>query len=250
MQYFDIFLIWQGWVYLIILSALEVILGIDNIIFISIVTDHLPLAKKRTARNTGLLLALVIRLVLLGAVAWLMSLTTPIPILNKLGISFSCQSIILLIGGLFLIYKSTIEMHKNVKGAEDSKNKIKTKMSAIILQIVVIDVIFSFDSIISAVGMTNGMQADTGHNPISIIYISVVISMTVMMIFAGKISKFISDYPTIKMIALSFLVTVGVLLVGEAFGAHIPKGYVYFGLVFSLIVELMNIKMRKNSALK
>ena len=113
-----------------------------------------------------------------------------------------------------------------------------------------IDVIFSFDSIISAVGMTNGMQADTGNNPISIIYISVLISMTIMMIFAGKISKFISDYPTIKMIALSFLATVGVLLVGEAFGAHIPKGYVYFGLVFSLTVELMNIKMRKNSTLK
>ena len=247
MQYFDIFLTWQGWVYLFILSVLEVILGIDNIIFISIVTDQLPLAKKRTARNTGLLLALVIRLVLLGAVAWLMSLTT---VYQKWGLSFSYQSIILLVGGLFLIYKSTVEMHKNVKGAEDVKHKVKSKMYAIILQIVVIDVIFSFDSIISAVGMTNGIKADTGHNPISIIYISVLISMTIMMIFAGKISKFISDYPTIKMIALSFLATVGVLLVGEAFGAHIPKGYIYFGLVFSLIVELMNIKMRKNSTLK
>lgn len=247
MQYFDIFLTWQGWVYLIILSVLEVILGIDNIIFISIVTDQLPLAKKRTARNTGLLLALVIRLVLLGAVAWLMSLTT---VYQKWGISFSYQSIILLVGGLFLIYKSTVEMHKNVKGTEDVKQKVKSKLYAVILQIVMIDVIFSFDSIISAVGMTNGIKADTGHNPLSIIYISVLISMTIMMIFAGKISKFISDYPTIKMIALSFLTTVGVLLVAEAFGAHIPKGYVYFGLVFSLIVELMNIKMRKNSTLK
>ena len=248
MQFFDIFLTWQVWVYLIILSVLEVILGIDNIIFISIVTDQLPLAKKRTARNTGLLLALVIRLVLLGAVAWLMSLTTELFKIWEL--SFSYQNIILLIGGLFLIYKSTIEMHKNVKGAEDVKHKVKSKLYAVILQIVLIDVIFSFDSIISAVGMTNGMQADTGHNPISIIYISVLISMTIMMIFAGKISKFISDYPTIKMIALSFLATVGVLLVGEAFGAHIPKGYVYFGLVFSLTVELMNIKMRKNSTIK
>ena len=168
MQYFDIFLTWQGWVYLIILSVLEVILGIDNIIFISIVTDQLPLAKKRTARNTGLLLALVIRLILLGAVAWLMSLTT---VYQKWGLSFSYQSIILLVGGLFLIYKSTVEMHKNVKGAEDVKHKVKSKMYAIILQIVVIDVIFSFDSIISAVGMTNGIKADTGHNPISIIYI-------------------------------------------------------------------------------
>lgn len=232
---------------MIILSVLEVILGIDNIIFISIVTDQLPLAKKRTARNTGLLLALVIRLVLLAAVAWLMSLTT---VYHKWGLNFSCQSIILLIGGLFLIYKSTIEMHKNVKGAEDVQHKVKSKLYAVILQIVLIDVLFSFDSIISAVGMTNGIQVDTGHNPLSIIYISVLISMAIMMIFAGKISKFISDYPTIKMIALSFLATVGVLLVGEAFGAHIPKGYVYFGLVFSLIVELMNIKMRKNSTLK
>ena len=244
MHYFDIFLIWQGWVYLLILSALEIVLGIDNIIFISIVTDQLPSVKKRKARNIGLFLALLIRLILLGAVAWIMSLTTPL--FNILGQDFSCQSIILLIGGLFLIYKSTSEMHKNVKGEEEVENKIKTKMSAVILQIVIVDVIFSFDSIISAVGMTNGMQADTGHNPLSIIYISVLISMAIMMIFAGKISKFISDYPTIKMIALSFLVTVGVLLVGEAFGAHIPKGYVYFSLVFSLIVELMNIKMRKN----
>ena len=149
MQYFDIFLTWQGWVYLIILSVLEVILGIDNIIFISIVTDQLPLAKKRTARNTGLLLALVIRLVLLGAVAWLMSLTTEL--FNIWGLSFSYQNIILLIGGLFLIYKSTIEMHKNVKGAEDVKHKVKSKLYAVILQIVLIDVIFSFDSIISAV---------------------------------------------------------------------------------------------------
>lgn len=244
MHYFDIFLIWQGWVYLLILSALEIVLGIDNIIFISIVTDQLPSVKKRKARNTGLFLALLIRLILLGAVAWIMSLTTPL--FNILGQNFSYQSLILLIGGLFLIYKSTSEMHKNVKGEEEVENKIKTKISAVILQIVIVDVIFSFDSIISAVGMTNGMQADTGHNPLSIIYISVLISMAIMIVFAGKISKFISDYPTIKMIALSFLVTVGVLLVGEAFGAHIPKGYVYFSLAFSLIVELMNIKMRKN----
>ena len=195
MHFFDIFFIWQGWVYLLILTVLEVVLGIDNIIFISIITDVLPVNKKRKARNIGLGLALVIRLILLAAVVWLMQLTKPL--FPQFDQHFSVQSIILLIGGLFLIYKG-----------------------------------------------------DTGKNPISIIYISVIISMVIMMAFAGKISNFISENPTIKMIALSFLVTVGVLLVGEAFGAHIPKGYVYFGLVFSLIVELMNIKMRKNSAVK
>jgi predicted tellurium resistance membrane protein TerC len=248
MEYFDIFLMWQGWVYLLILTVLEVVLGIDNIIFISIVTDVLPVNKKRKARNIGLGLALIIRLILLAAVVWLMQLTNTLFVLFDHNFSF--QSIILLVGGLFLIYKSSIEMHKSVKGIEENKESKRKNLSGIILQIVIIDVIFSFDSIISAVGMTNGLEGDTGKNPISIIYISVIISMVIMMAFAGKISNFISEHPTIKMIALSFLVTVGVLLVGEAFGAHIPKGYVYFGLVFSLIVELMNIKMRKNSAVK
>lgn len=247
MHYFDIFLLWQGWLYLLILTLLEVVLGIDNIIFISIVTDGLPLNKKRSTRNIGLGLALIIRLVLLAAVAWLMSLTKPIFSIFSIGFSF--QSIILLLGGLFLIYKSTIEMHRSVKGFKEDKKAKKTTISAIILQIIVIDVVFSFDSIISAVGMTNGLQTDTGKDPTTIIYISVIISMAIMMIFAGKISQFIADHPTIKMIALSFLVTVGVLLIGEAFGAHIPKGYVYFSLVFSLIVELMNIKMRKNKSI-
>lgn len=244
MHYFDIFLLWQGWLYLLILTLLEVVLGIDNIIFISIVTDELPLNKKRSTRNIGLGLALIIRLVLLAAVAWLMSLTNSL--FSIFNIDFSFQSIILLLGGLFLIYKSTVEMHRSVKGFKEDKKTKKTTISAIILQIIVIDVVFSFDSIISAVGMTNGLQTDTGKDPTTIIYISVIISMAIMMIFAGKISQFIADHPTIKMIALSFLVTVGVLLIGEAFGAHIPKGYVYFSLVFSLIVELMNIKMRKN----
>jgi predicted tellurium resistance membrane protein TerC len=248
MEYFDIFLMWQGWVYLLILTVLEVVLGIDNIIFISIVTDVLPVNKKRKARNIGLSLALIIRLILLAAVVWLMQLTNTLFVLFDHNFSF--QSIILLVGGLFLIYKSTIEMHKSVKGIEENKESKRKNLAGIILQIVIIDVIFSFDSIISAVGMTNGLEGDTGKNPIAIIYISVIISMVIMMAFAGKISNFISENPTIKMIALSFLVTVGVLLLAEGFGAHLPKGYVYFGLVFSLIVELMNIKMRKNSAVK
>jgi predicted tellurium resistance membrane protein TerC len=140
-------------------------------------------------------------------------------------------------------------MHKSVKGEEESSTNAKTKLSSIIMQIVIIDVIFSFDSIISAVGMTNGIQKEVGENPIAIIFLSVIISMIVMLIFAAKISKFISDNPTIKMIALSFLVTVGVLLIAEAFGQHIPKGYVYFALVYSLSVEMLNIKRRKNTGI-
>ena len=248
MQYFDIFLTWQGWLYLFILTMLEIVLGIDNIIFISIVTDNLPKIKKRKARNIGLSLALIIRLILLCGAAWIMKLTYPLfTIFDK---DISWQSIVLIVGGIFLIYKSTIEMHKSVKGEEKGQQKTKSSLKAIILQIVLIDIIFSFDSIISAVGMTNGIQAETHSNPLAIIFISVLISMIIMLIFSGAISAFISENPTIKMIALSFLVTVGILLIAEAFGTHIPKGYIYFGLIFSLIIELMNIKMRKNSALK
>jgi predicted tellurium resistance membrane protein TerC len=247
-EFFDIFLTWQGWLYLFILTMLEIVLGIDNIIFISIVTDNLPKIKKRKARNIGLSLALIIRLILLCGAAWIMKLTYPLfTIFNK---DISWQSIVLIVGGIFLIYKSTIEMHKSVKGVEEGQQKTKSSLKAIILQIVVIDIIFSFDSIISAVGMTNGIEAETHSNPLAIIFISVIFSMIIMLIFSGAISSFISENPTIKMIALSFLVTVGILLIAEAFDSKIPKGYVYFGLVFSLIVELMNIKMRKNSALK
>jgi predicted tellurium resistance membrane protein TerC len=248
MQYFDIFLTWQGWLYLFILTMLEIVLGIDNIIFISIVTDNLPKIKKRKARNIGLSLALIIRLILLLGAAWIIKLTDPLfTVFDK---DISWQSIVLIAGGIFLIYKSSIEMYKSVKGEEKGQQKTKSTLKAIILQIVLIDIIFSFDSIISAVGMTNGIQAETHSDPLAIIFISVLISMIIMLIFSGAISAFISENPTIKMIALSFLVTVGILLIAEVFGTHIPKGYIYFGLIFSLIIELMNIKMRKNSALK
>ncbi len=247
MEYLNILGHWEGWVYLLILSALEIVLGIDNIIFISIVTDKLNGKNKRIARNTGLTLALIIRLGLLAAVSWVMQLIDPL--FTVFGQAFTGQGLVLIAGGLFLIYKSTIEMHKSVKGEEEASTSGKTKLSAIIMQIVIIDVIFSFDSIISAVGMTNGIQKEVGENPIAIIFLSVIISMIVMLIFAAKISKFISDNPTIKMIALSFLVTVGVLLIAEAFGQHIPKGYVYFALVYSLSVEMLNIKRRKNTGI-
>lgn len=238
----------NGFLYLLILSLLEIVLGIDNIIFISIVTDKLPREKKRKARNIGLSLALIVRLFLLSIVTWVMGMTSSLfPDSSYEFIrQFSGQSIVLLGGGLFLIWKSTIEMHKSVKGVEEEHASKSTKLSAIIVQIVLIDIVFSFDSIITAVGMTNGIAKETGGNPIIIIYAAVIISMAVMLVFAKQISEFINDRPTIKMIALSFLITIGVILVAEAFGQDIPKGYIYFAMVFSLIVEFLNIRMRKN----
>jgi len=236
----------QGLFYLLVLSLLEIVLGIDNIIFISIVTEKLPSEKRKYARNIGLTLALVVRLVLLGFVSWIMGMTKPF--FEVMGHPFSGQSLVLLLGGLFLIYKSTIEMHNSVKGHEETEKPEKKALSAIILQIVFIDIVFSFDSIISAIGMTSGMQKDTGGDPLIIIYLAVIISMIVMLIFSKQISDFIQNNPTVKMIALGFLVTIGVLLVAEAFGQHIPKGYVYFALSYSLFVEFLNIRMRKNKS--
>lgn len=245
---FSALLSWDGVIYLIILSLLEIVLGIDNIIFISIVTDKLPKEEKRKARNIGLLLALVVRLVLLSVVAWIMGMTKPLFVIFGLGISG--QSLVLLLGGLFLIYKSTVEMHSSVKGHEEIHAPKKGGMRAVITQIVLIDIVFSFDSIISAIGMTNGMKAETGGDPLVIIYAAIIISMIVMLSFAKQISDFITERPTIKMIALSFLVTIGVILVAEAFHQKIPKGYIYFAMVFSLIVEFLNIRMRKNKGLE
>ena len=238
----------NGLIYLLILSLLEIVLGIDNIIFISIITDKLPSKQKRSARNTGLLLALVVRLFLLSVVAWIMGMTKPL--FEVFGIEIKGQSIVLLLGGLFLIYKSTIEMHNSVKGHEEVHAPKKGGLRAVIMQIVLVDIVFSLDSIITAIGMTNGIAKETGGNPLVIIYAAVIISMVVMLIFAKSISDFINNRPTIKMIALSFLVTIGVILVAEAFHQEVPKGYIYFAMVFSLIVEFLNIRMRKNKGIE
>lgn len=233
--------------YFVILSLLEIVLGIDNIIFISIVTDRLPLHEQRKARNLGLGLALGVRLILLAFVAWIMEMDKPlfpnteIPLLEE----FSVQSLVLLLGGLFLIYKSTIEMHQSISGEQEHDKSKAKSLKAIITQIVLIDIVFSFDSIITAIGMTNGI-GDGEHSPLVIIYAAVIVSMIVMMLFAKVISDFINARPTIKMIALGFLVTIGVILVAEAFGQEIPKGYVYFAMIYALLVEFLNIRMRKN----
>lgn len=245
MDYFSILFTGEGIFYLVVLSLLEIVLGIDNIIFISIVTDKLPSDQKRLARNTGLTLALVVRLILLSIVSWIMGMTAPL--FTLFGHDFTGQSLVLLAGGLFLIYKSTVEMHSSVKGEDHAAGAVKKKLGAVIMQIVMIDIVFSFDSIITAIGMTNEIgHGDPDKHPMVIIFGAVIISMIIMLLFAKPISEFINNRPTIKMIALAFLVTIGVILVAESFGQHIPKGYIYFAMVYALIVEFLNIRMRKN----
>ncbi|MDX2361126.1 MAG: TerC family protein [Crocinitomicaceae bacterium] len=244
MDFFQLLFTWDGFMYFIILALLEIVLGIDNIIFISIVTDKLEKNDQRKARNLGLSLALIVRLILLAVVSWIMGMKADLfTVFNQ---AISGQDLVLLGGGLFLIYKSTVEMHSSITGEHEEESKVKKTLRAIITQIVLIDIIFSFDSIITAIGMTNGLGEETGHSPIIIIYAAVIVSMIVMMLFAKPISDFINNRPTIKMIALGFLVTIGVVLIAEAFDQEIPKGYIYFAMMYALVVEFLNIRMRKN----
>jgi len=248
MDYFSILFTTTGIFYLVVLSLLEIVLGIDNIIFISIVTDKLPSEKKRFARNVGLLLALVVRLFLLSIVGWIMGMTEPL--FSVMGHQLTGQSLVLLFGGLFLIYKSTTEMHSSIKGNHNDEIKPKNSLSRVIFQIVLIDLVFSFDSVITAIGMTNEISnGDSSKNPMVIIFGAVIISMIIMLLFAKPISDFINKRPTVKMIALAFLVTIGIVLIAEAFGQHVPKGYIYFAMVYALLVEFINIKMRKNKGI-
>jgi predicted tellurium resistance membrane protein TerC len=248
MDYFSILFTTTGLFYLVVLSLLEIVLGIDNIIFISIVTDKLPSEKKRFARNIGLLLALVVRLFLLSIVGWIMGMTEPL--FTVMGHQLTGQSLVLLIGGLFLIYKSTSEMHSSIKGNHNDEIKPKNSLSTVIFQIVMIDLVFSFDSVITAIGMTNEISnGDSSKNPMVIIFGAVIISMIIMLLFAKPISDFINKRPTVKMIALAFLVTIGIVLIAEAFGQHVPKGYIYFAMVYALLVEFINIRMRKNKGI-
>ncbi len=237
----------QGWMYLLLLSVLEIILGIDNVIFISIITDQLKFKHLKTkARRLGLSLALLIRFVMLGLLSFLVHLVAPIyePWFGE----FNYEDLVLLAGGIFLIYKSTMEMHRNITNSHGTQKKVRISFGNIIFQILVVDFVFSFDSVISAIGMTNGMEEQLHANPIIIVYLSVLISMLVMIRFSGVISDFIQRNPTIKTIALSFLLMIGVFLVAEAFGHKVPKGYIYFGFAFSMFVEIINMRIRRNQA--
>ncbi len=228
----------QAWIAFATLTLLELVLGIDNIIFISILVDKLPKAQREFARRIGLFMAMFMRIGLLLVLAWIVGLVEPLfTVLEK---TISGRDLILILGGLFLIWKSTGEIHQSLEGEEGAASSaVKATFAAVIMQIMVIDLVFSLDSIITAVGMVDDVR---------IMIAAVIASVALMMIFAGPIGRFVSDHPTIKMLALAFLVVVGVVLVAEGFGHQMPKGYVYFGMAFSLGVELLNIRLRRNSA--
>ena len=228
----------QAWIALATLTALELVLGIDNIVFISILVDKLPPERREFARRIGLFMAMFMRLALLLVLAWLVGLTAPLfTVFNQ---EISGRDLILIAGGLFLIWKSTGEIHQSLEGEEGgASSAVKATMTAVILQIMVVDMVFSLDSIITAVGMVDRVE---------VMMAAVIASVGLMMVFAGAIGRFVSDHPTIKMLALSFLVVVGVVLVAEGFDHHVPKGYVYFAMAFSLGVELLNIRMRRRAA--
>lgn len=225
----------EAWVSLLTLSLMEIVLGIDNVIFISLVTNRLPANRQDKARAIGISLALLIRIGLLMAISWIIGLTDPVfTVLNN---EISWRDIILMAGGLFLIAKSTMEIHERIEhGEEEAHTKGKpASFTSIIGQIVLLDIIFSFDSIITAVGLAKD---------VSIMIIAVIISMIIMYQFAKPISAFIQKHPTMKMLALSFLIMIGLSLFAEALDVHIPKGYVYFSMAFSLLVETLNIRLR------
>lgn len=219
---------------LLTLTVLEIVLGIDNIIFISILAGKLPVEQRKKARITGLALAMITRIALLFSLTWIMRLTNPL--FSILGQDISWRDLILILGGLFLIAKSTHEIHEKLEG-EEGESSVKTfpSFKAVIIQIMLLDIVFSLDSVITAVGMVDKL---------AVMVIAVVIAVIFMMWFSGKISDFVEDHPTIKMLALSFLLLIGVTLIAEGFDQHIPKGYIYFAMAFSIFVEMLNLKMR------
>lgn len=235
---FEIFATSDAWFSLITLTALEVVLGIDNIIFISILAAKVSPANRDRARNLGLMGALVTRLGLLSIMSWLASLTTPL--FSVLDFSFSGKAIILLIGGLFLLYKSTKEIHSKLEGEEEHLNAGQSRgvssLSSVVTQIMLIDIVFSIDSVITAVGMSQSL---------TIMVIANIIALGVMLVASKSIADFVDSHPTIKILALSFLMMIGVVLVGEGLSFHIPKGYVYFAMAFSVLTEMLNIRATK-----
>ena len=228
----------QAWIAFATLTALELVLGIDNIVFISILVDKLPPAKRELARRLGLFMAMFMRIGLLLVLAWIVGLTAPLFTVTQHEISG--RDLILIGGGLFLLWKSTVEIHHSLEGVEGSTSGVvKATFGAVILQIMLIDLVFSLDSIITAVGMVD---------EIAVMVAAVIVSVALMLLFAGAIGRFVSEHPSIKMLALSFLLVVGVVLIAEGFDQHVPKGYVYFAMAFSLAVEMLNIRMRRRSA--
>lgn len=230
----------EMWIAFFTLTVLELVLGIDNVIFISILVDKLPAKQREFVRKLGLFLAMFMRIALLFALSWMIGLTAPL--FSVLQQEISGRDLILLSGGLFLLWKSTKEMHELLEGVDgEASSTVRATMTAVIVQIILIDAVFSLDSIITAVGMVD---------EITVMVAAVIVSVGLMMVFAGAIGRFVSRHPTIKVLALSFLLLIGMALIAEGLGHHVPKGYLYFAMAFSVGVELFNMRLRKKKAAK
>jgi len=234
----DVFFTSSGLLALSTLTFLEIVLGVDNVIFISILTSKLPGSQQGSARRMGLLLAMGMRILLLLSVVWIIRLTAPL--FYVMGRPVSGRDLILIGGGLFLLAKATIEIHERLEGEEGrSSARVRPSFAAVLVQIAALDIIFSLDSVITAVGMAD---------EIAIMVTAVILAVGVMMFSAGPISSFVNRHPTVKVLALSFLLLIGVSLVGEGLGLHIPKGYIYFAMSFSVFVEVINLRVRRGAA--
>jgi predicted tellurium resistance membrane protein TerC len=230
----------EAWIALFTLTVLEIVLGIDNIIFISILVGKLPEKQQPRARRLGLFLAMFLRIGLLASIAWMARLTAPL--FTVLGQGISGRDLILLVGGVFLLFKSTREIHERLEGDEaEASARAAASFVAVIVQVLLLDIVFSLDSVITAVGMANQLP---------VMIAAVVIAVGVMMFAAGPIGNFVARHPTIKMLALSFLLLIGMSLIAEGLGRHIPKGYIYFAMAFSVFVEMLNLWSRKGKPVK
>jgi predicted tellurium resistance membrane protein TerC len=227
----------EAWIALATLTLLEIVLGIDNVIFISILAGKLPAEQQKKARNLGLMMALITRLLLLMSLAWIIRLTKPL--FTVMSVEISGRDLILIIGGLFLLFKATHEIHDKLEGEEGGDVKrVAPSLTSVIIQIGLLDIVFSLDSVITAVGMAKDL---------GVMVTAVIISVGIMLFAAGSISAFVNRHPTVKMLALSFLLLIGMTLIAEGFEFHIPKGYVYFAMGFSVFVEVLNINFRRKS---
>ena len=230
----------QAWIAFAVLTALELVLGIDNIVFISILVDKLPKERRELARRLGLFMAMFMRVGLLLVLSWLIGLTAPLFRLPWIGQDISGRDLILILGGLFLLWKSTGEIHQTLEGDDGrSASAVQATFTAVIVQIMLVDMVFSLDSIITAVGMVDEL---------AVMIAAVIASVGLMMVFAGTIGRFVSAHPTVKMLALAFLVVIGVVLIAEGFEHHVPKGYIYFAMAFSVAVEMLNLRLRRRVA--